>query len=135
LVSKLFWRHVFYLPDIPMRQWVLAFPYPLRLLYSTHPQAMTRTLNIVQRAIETHLIKKAGLTRASGARSGAITFIQRFGSALNLNVHLHMLIPDGVYAFNHGKPCFHRTGCRTPNATGCRTPNISHPAQAQIPTE
>ncbi len=29
------------LPAIPIRQWVLSFPYPLRLLYSTHPQAMT----------------------------------------------------------------------------------------------
>ncbi|MFT7654555.1 MAG: hypothetical protein ACI9UU_003675, partial [Candidatus Azotimanducaceae bacterium] len=53
------------------------------------------------------MIKKAGLTRASGARSGAITFIQRFGSALNLNVHLHMLIPDGIFTLNHAKPHFH----------------------------
>ncbi|MCR9259644.1 MAG: transposase [Pseudomonadaceae bacterium] len=59
------------------------------------------------RAIETHLIRKAGLTRSSGARSGAITFIQRFGSALNLNVHLHMLIPDRIYTLSHGKPRFH----------------------------
>ena len=95
------------LPVVPVRQWVLSFPYPLRLLYSTHPQALTRTLKIVLRAIETHLIRKAGLTRSSGARSGAITFIQRFGSALNLNVHLHMLIPDGVYTCEHGKPRFH----------------------------
>lgn len=28
---------------------------------------------------------------------GAITFIQRFGSALNLNVHFHTLMTDGVY--------------------------------------
>jgi hypothetical protein len=26
-----------------------------------------------------------------------VTLIQRFGSALNLNVHFHMLLPDGVY--------------------------------------
>ena len=95
------------LPRLPMRQWVLSFPWPLRLLYSTHPQAMTRTLKIVLRAIETHLVRKAGLTRAAGARSGAITFIQRFGSALNLNMHLHMLIPDGIYTVKSGKPCFH----------------------------
>ena len=94
------------LPAIPIRQWVLSFPWPLRLLYSTNPQAMTRTLQIVWRAIESQLIRKAGLTRASGAHSGAITFIQRFGSALNLNVHLHMLIPDGIYTFKHAKPRF-----------------------------
>ena len=28
---------------------------------------------------------------------GAVTFIQRFGSALNLNVHLHGQISDGAY--------------------------------------
>jgi hypothetical protein len=38
----------------------------------------------------------AGLTRASAA-TGAVTLIQRFGSALNLNVHFHMLVLDGVY--------------------------------------
>jgi hypothetical protein len=27
-----------------------------------------------------------------------VTFIQRFGSALNLNLHLYMLAFDGVYA-------------------------------------
>src|SRR5690606_22693791 len=49
-----------------------------------------------RRAISGHLIRKAGLTRASGV-TGAVTLIQRFGSALNLNVHLHMLVLDGVY--------------------------------------
>mgnify|MGYP003343355586 CR=1 FL=1 len=29
--------------------------------------------------------------------TGAVTLIQRFGGALNLNVHLHMLFVDGVY--------------------------------------
>lgn len=30
-------------------------------------------------------------------RTGAIVVVQRFGSALNLNVHLHLLVLDGVY--------------------------------------
>jgi len=29
--------------------------------------------------------------------STAVTLIQRFGSALNLNIHFHMLFLDGVY--------------------------------------
>jgi len=32
-----------------------------------------------------------------------VTFIQRFGSALNLNIHLHMLVPDGADTFAHGR--------------------------------
>jgi hypothetical protein len=42
-------------------------------------------------------------TRKSGACGGIVTLIQRFGSSLNLNVHLHMLVLDGVYANEHGK--------------------------------
>jgi len=37
-----------------------------------------------------------------------VTFIQRFGSALNLNIHLHMLVPDGGWTFRGGRACFHR---------------------------
>ena len=50
---------------------------------------------------------RAGL-RASVAQAGLVTFIQRFGSAVNLNVHLHILALDGVYTFEHGCPRFHR---------------------------
>ena len=35
------------------------------------------------------LIRRAGLR--VGARTGAVTLIQRFGSALNLNIHRYML--------------------------------------------
>lgn len=31
------------------------------------------------------------------AKTGSVTLIQRFGGALNLNIHLHMLFMDGVY--------------------------------------
>jgi len=84
------------IPHVPMRQWVMSVPYPLRFLFATHPQALGQCLGIVYRAIASFLIKKAGLTQRK-AQCGAVTLIQRFGSALNLNVHFHMLIPDGVY--------------------------------------
>ena len=34
---------------------------------------------------------------------GAVTFIQRFGSALNLNVHFHTLVLDGAYTYTRGQ--------------------------------
>ena len=43
-----------------------------------------------------------------------MTFIQRYGSALNLNVHLHMLVLDGAYTFEHDKPHFHRAPAPSP---------------------
>ena len=60
------------------------------------PHVMSKVLGIVYRIIATYLIKKAGYNKKT-ARTGAVTLIQRFGSALNLNVHFHMLFLDGVY--------------------------------------
>ena len=71
------------LPHQPMRQWVLSVPFPLRFLFASNPKVMTRVLGIVYRAIATHLAHKAGFTKPM-AQTGAVTLIQRFGSALNL---------------------------------------------------
>ncbi len=85
------------LPKRPIRQWVLSVPFPLRYLFATNPKVMSRVLTIVHRVISTFLIKQAGRTVKSGTQSGAVTLIQRFGSALNLNLHFHMLYLNGVY--------------------------------------
>jgi len=44
--------------------------------------------------------------KAFEADSGAVTPIQRFGSAANLNIHLHCLVLDGVYRRTDGEPVF-----------------------------
>ncbi|NNL05977.1 MAG: IS91 family transposase, partial [Xanthomonadales bacterium] len=98
--------HVF--PEEPVRQWVLTFPFPLRLLLANDPQALSAVLAVVQRATSTFVVRNSGLTVSSGARTGAVTLIQRFGSALNLNVHLHMLFLDGAYTFHGTRAIFHR---------------------------
>ena len=85
------------LPEEPLRQWVLSLPHALRFLLATDPQALTVVLGVAFRTISGYLIRKAGLSRATGD-TGAVTFVQRFGSALNLNVHFHMLFLDGAYA-------------------------------------
>jgi Putative transposase len=84
------------IPRVPVRQWVLSFPIPLRLLFAAHPEFLTPVLQIIHRVIATFLIKQAGLKRTE-ADTGAVTLIQRFGSAANLNIHLHCLVLDGVY--------------------------------------
>ena len=90
-------------PDVPLRQWVISFPFPLRYLFAAYPQAMGKVLGIVYRAISTHLTHKAGLPLKDGA-TGAVTLIQRFGSALNLNIHFHILFLDGVYVYRGNRP-------------------------------
>jgi len=95
-------------PREPIRQWVLSFPFQLRFLFASHPALMGRVLGIVYRTLATHIIHKAGFTKST-AHTGAVTLIQRFGSALNLNVHFHILALDGVYAEDaYGKMRFYR---------------------------
>ena len=64
---------------------------------------MAKVLGTVYRAISTHLIHKAGLSLKDSA-TGAVTLIQRFGSALNLNIHFHILFLDGVYVHRDNRP-------------------------------
>ncbi|HHT9951394.1 TPA: transposase zinc-binding domain-containing protein [Legionella pneumophila] len=89
------------LPEKPIGQWVLSVPYPLRWLFASEPEMMSKALLIVTRAISSYLIKKTGFTHKT-AKTGAVTLIQRFGSALNLNIHFHMLFLDGVYGVDLG---------------------------------
>jgi len=88
---------------VPVRQWVLSFPIPLRILFAAHPELLTPVLRIVHRVIIGFLLKQAGLKR-SAADTGSVTLIQRFGSAANLNIHSHCLVLDGVYRRTEGEP-------------------------------
>ena len=69
---------------------------------------MGKALGVVYRTIATHLIHKAGF-QLKEADTGAVTLIQRFGSALNLNIHGHLLVLGGVFYINQdGNPVFRR---------------------------
>ena len=83
------------LQGYPVRQWVLSLPIPLRLLLARNPTELSKVMAIIHRAISTHLVNKAGFTNKQ-AKTGAVTLIQRFGSALNLNIHFHMLFLEGA---------------------------------------
>ena len=54
--------------------------------------------------------REAGVPVGVEARGGAVAVIQRFGGALNLNVHIHALVLDGVFARDdRGTLGFHAT--------------------------
>ena len=63
----------------------MRLPIPLRLLLAAQPKLVTPVLQVVHRVITRHLLGQAGL-KAEEADSGAVTLIQRFGSAANLMV-------------------------------------------------
>jgi Putative transposase len=77
----------------------------IRILFAAHPELLSPVLQIIHRVIASFLIKQAGLKR-SAADTAALPLIQRFGSAANLNIHLHCLVLDGVYRTTEGEPVF-----------------------------
>jgi hypothetical protein len=86
------------LPDVPMRQWVLTLPISLRYRLAFDHELTSRVLGIFIRAVfawQRLQARRMGLVCAS-INPGAITAIQRFGSALNLNPHFHSLLFDGA---------------------------------------
>jgi hypothetical protein len=63
-------------------------------------------MHIIHRAISTHIVNRAGFSNKQ-AKTGAVTLIQRsrarplgIGSALNLNIHFHMLFIEGAISEN-----------------------------------
>src|SRR5438128_7202584 len=96
-------------PWVPTRQWVLSFLFKLRYRMAYDSELMTDILNIFVRAVFSELSRRArellGLKRS---QCGAVTFVQRFNSALGLNIHFHLIGLDGVYAAGpDGAPEFH----------------------------
>jgi len=76
------------------------------VLLAAQPELVTPVLQVVQRVVQRHLLGHTGLKSDEG-QGGAVTLIQRFGSAANLNIHLHCLVLDGVYRCDaDGSPAF-----------------------------
>ena len=111
-------------PQLPIRQSVLSVPYALRFLLAREPQVISSVLGIVYRVIAGYLIKQAGFT-ADTAQTGAVTLIQRFGGALNLNIHFHMLFLDGVYRSTESGLSFRRVRAPTTAALALLVHTIS----------
>jgi len=87
------------LPEVPVRQWVLSLPFALRYRLAYDAPLTSAVLGIFVRAVFGSLGRRARKQwGVAGGQCGAVTFVQRFGGALNLNVHFHSLLLDGVYA-------------------------------------
>src|SRR5215831_10189272 len=79
------------IPWVPTRQWVVSVPVPLRYWMAASQELTAQVHTIIRTTIGQYYVNKAvarGLKRAS-LQPGSVTFLQRFGSALNLNLHFH----------------------------------------------
>jgi hypothetical protein len=111
------------IPPVPVRQWVISVPkrrrsrWRLRCFLANRPEAVAALTKIFLAEIERLLSAAADVTidaaapAAARPRLGAISFLHRFGSALNHHVHLHVCATDGVFM-----PAVGVAGCCGPPA-------------------
>ena len=91
------------IPPVPVRQWVISVPKRLRGFLADRPAAVAALTRIFIEEIERLLGAAAGVTSDASApaaarpRLGAVSFLHRFGSALNHHVHLHVCATEGVF--------------------------------------
>ena len=80
------------LPLVPVRQWVLSLPFALRYRLAYDAPLTSAVLGIFMRALFGSLRRRARKQwQVEGQQCGAVTFVQRFGSSINLNPHFHVL--------------------------------------------
>jgi len=85
------------LPRVPVRQWVLSLPHRLRYLLAWNHVLARAVLGVYVRALLSFHRHRARRYRIHDGRSGSVTVIQRLGGGLNLNIHFHTLLFDGVF--------------------------------------
>jgi hypothetical protein len=85
-------------PAVPIRHWVLSLPFELRGLAAVDARVLAALARIFADAIAVRYRASARRDGIHAAQGGAVTFVQRFGSSLNLHVHFHVAVLDGVYA-------------------------------------
>ena len=85
------------LPRAPYRQWTLSFPVPLRFCLARDARLLSEALALFVRALvalQKRTARRLGVPRP---HTGAVAFVQRFGSALQLTPHFHVLLPEAVF--------------------------------------
>jgi hypothetical protein len=92
-------RHVMdaVLPYVPTRQWVLTLPHALRYRVAYDQHLCTAVHRALARALRKRLRRLARACGQADSETGSVTFVQRWGSGLNLNPHYHLIGLDGWF--------------------------------------
>jgi hypothetical protein len=94
------------IPTVPVRQWVLSLPFDVRARAAYDARFLTEIIRAFARALGDRHRTWARSIALEPSEFAAITFVQRFGSSLNLNVHLHVVVVDGIFSREHGALAF-----------------------------
>jgi hypothetical protein len=91
------------LPRVPLRQFVLTFPFELRTRLAYDGALLGTASRIVVDSILGFYRRRigGGGTR-SPSKGGAVTVVQRLSADLRLNPHLHIVALDGVFVAGPG---------------------------------
>jgi len=90
------------LPHVPYRQWTLSFPHRVRWVLLKDVGLLSDVLTVFLRAVFALQRRRARRQGLRGGQAGAVSFIQFFGSALQVTPHFHSLVPDGVFVPQEG---------------------------------
>ena len=85
------------IPAVPVRQFVLTFPWDLRYLLAWNAPLRTAVLTAFQRALEAHYRKQALADGGEDPKYAAVSVVQRFDGAVRLCLHVHVLCADGAF--------------------------------------
>jgi len=90
------------MPQAPYRQWVLTFPWEMRFLLAVDRKFLTQMLRTFLRTIFAWQRLRGRQTGIKDGQPGSIACVQRFGGILNLNPHVHAILPDGLFVEDPG---------------------------------
>ncbi|RPH67774.1 MAG: hypothetical protein EHM78_20935 [Myxococcaceae bacterium] len=79
------------------RQWTLSLPMPMRFCLARGARLLSEVLGLFVRALFAFQRRTARRLGVSRPLTGAVAFVQRFGSALQLTPHFHVLVPEAVF--------------------------------------
>ena len=82
---------------VPLRQWVLTFPFGWRKRLAQDGRLFGELTRLFVETVSAFYAKRAAGHGANGAKTGAVTVVQRCSSDLRLNPHLHVVFLDGAY--------------------------------------
>ncbi len=94
------------LPQTGLRQWVLTFPFPWRQRLAQDGALFGKLTRIYVETVQTFYAERAAREGAFGAKTGAVTVVQRTSSDLRLNPHLHLVALDGAWYEQGGELCW-----------------------------
>jgi Putative transposase len=118
------------LPWVPVRQWVLTLPYRLRYQMAWNHGLSRAVLRVYTRVLLDVYARGARECGVPGGRNGSVTVMQRAGSGLNVNLHFHTLLLDGVFTEAPGGALgFHPAPAATDADVAAALATIRQPVQ------